>query len=75
VQLGEKGLHQIQYPFLELPKYAAGADPQALIDKLAASRLRTGGRRTKPGMPVSIGSAHQTATSGSGATKRPTGQW
>ncbi|HRI64003.1 MAG TPA: Rpn family recombination-promoting nuclease/putative transposase [Polyangium sp.] len=32
---GEKGLSQIQYAFLELPKYAAGDEPTSLIDKWA----------------------------------------
>ena len=32
---GEKGLPQVQYAFLELPKYAAGDAPEALIDKWA----------------------------------------
>ena len=32
---GEKGLPQVQYAFLELPKYSAGADPQTLVDKWA----------------------------------------
>ncbi len=32
---GEEGLPQVQYAFLELPKYAAGAEPQTLIDKWA----------------------------------------
>ena len=32
---GEKGLPQVQYAFLELPKYAAGDDPQTLVDKWA----------------------------------------
>jgi predicted transposase/invertase (TIGR01784 family) len=32
---GERGLSQVQYAFLELPKYAAGATPQTLIEKWA----------------------------------------
>lgn len=32
---GERGLPQIQYVFLELPKYAAGDAPKTLIDKWA----------------------------------------
>ena len=32
---GEVGLPQVQYAFLELPKYRAGADPQTLVDKWA----------------------------------------
>lgn len=32
---GEKGLAQIQYAFLELPKYSAGSDPKTLVDKWA----------------------------------------
>jgi predicted transposase/invertase (TIGR01784 family) len=32
---GEKGLPQVQYTFLELPKYAAGDAPETLIDKWA----------------------------------------
>ena len=32
---GEKGLPQVQYAFLELPKYAAGDAPQTLVDKWA----------------------------------------
>ena len=32
---GAVGLAQIQYVFLELPKYAAGDDPQTLVDKWA----------------------------------------
>ena len=32
---GERGLSQIQYVFLELPKYAAGDEPRTLIDKWA----------------------------------------
>jgi hypothetical protein len=32
---GEKGLPQIQYAFLELPKYAAGDEPKTLVDKWA----------------------------------------
>ncbi len=32
---GERGLSQIQYVFLELPKYAAGNDPKSLVDKWA----------------------------------------
>ena len=31
----ERGLPQVQYAFLELPKYAAGDAPRALIDKWA----------------------------------------
>lgn len=30
-----KGLSQLQFVFLELPKYAAGNDPQTLVDKWA----------------------------------------
>jgi predicted transposase/invertase (TIGR01784 family) len=30
-----KGLRQVQYAFMELPKYGAGKDPQALVDKWA----------------------------------------
>jgi predicted transposase/invertase (TIGR01784 family) len=32
---GEKGLPQVQYAFLELPKYAAGDAPETLVDKWA----------------------------------------
>ncbi|MEO5729382.1 MAG: Rpn family recombination-promoting nuclease/putative transposase [Byssovorax sp.] len=32
---GAVGLSQVQYVFLELPKYAAGDDPQTMIDKWA----------------------------------------
>jgi predicted transposase/invertase (TIGR01784 family) len=32
---GERGLSQVQYTFLELPKYAAGDAPETLIDKWA----------------------------------------
>ena len=32
---GHKGLRQIQYAFLELPKYGAGKAPETLIDKWA----------------------------------------
>jgi predicted transposase/invertase (TIGR01784 family) len=32
---GERGLPQVQYVFLELPKYAAGDAPETLIDKWA----------------------------------------
>lgn len=32
---GEVGLPQVQYVFLELPKYAAGTTPETLIDKWA----------------------------------------
>jgi predicted transposase/invertase (TIGR01784 family) len=32
---GERGLPQVQYAFLELPKYAAGDAPQALVDRWA----------------------------------------
>jgi predicted transposase/invertase (TIGR01784 family) len=32
---GERGLPQIQYAFLELPKYAAGDAPRTLVDKWA----------------------------------------
>ncbi len=32
---GEKGLPQIQYAFLELPKYSAGDAPETLIDRWA----------------------------------------
>ena len=32
---GHKGLRQVQYAFLELPKYRAGKDPETLIDKWA----------------------------------------
>ena len=31
----QKGLRQVQYAFLELPKYGAGNDPETLIDKWA----------------------------------------
>ena len=34
-QSGHKGLRQVQYAFLELPKYRAGADPETLVDKWA----------------------------------------
>ena len=34
-QSGVKGLPQIQYTFLELPKYAAGDDPRSLVDRWA----------------------------------------
>jgi predicted transposase/invertase (TIGR01784 family) len=32
---GHKGLRQVQYAFLELPKYSAGKNPETLIDKWA----------------------------------------
>ena len=32
---GHKGLRQVQYSFLELPKYTAGNDPETLVDKWA----------------------------------------
>jgi hypothetical protein len=32
---GERGLPQVQYAFLELPKYAAGTAPQTLVDRWA----------------------------------------
>ena len=32
---GEQGMPQVQYAFLELPKYQAGANPQTLVDKWA----------------------------------------
>jgi predicted transposase/invertase (TIGR01784 family) len=32
---GEKGMPQIQYAFLELPKYVAGTSPQTLVDEWA----------------------------------------
>jgi predicted transposase/invertase (TIGR01784 family) len=32
---GERGLPQVQYAFLELPKYGAGGAPETLIDKWA----------------------------------------
>ncbi|HBL27545.1 MAG TPA: hypothetical protein DD490_11975, partial [Acidobacteria bacterium] len=32
---GALGLSQVQYVFLELPKYAAGDDPQGTIDRWA----------------------------------------
>jgi predicted transposase/invertase (TIGR01784 family) len=32
---GHKGLRQVQYSFLELPKYAAGSEPETLVDKWA----------------------------------------
>lgn len=32
---GERGLSQVQYVFLELPKYTAGDTPEALVDKWA----------------------------------------
>ncbi len=32
---GHKGLGQVQYAFLELPKYSAGDDPESLVDKWA----------------------------------------
>jgi hypothetical protein len=32
---GHKGLRQIQYAFLELPKYDAGQEPESLIEKWA----------------------------------------
>ncbi|EYF05383.1 Rpn family recombination-promoting nuclease/putative transposase [Chondromyces apiculatus] len=32
---GEVGLPQVQYAFLELPKYEAGAEPQTLVEKWA----------------------------------------
>ena len=32
---GHKALGQVQYAFLELPKYSAGEDPETLIDKWA----------------------------------------
>ncbi|MFO0603080.1 MAG: Rpn family recombination-promoting nuclease/putative transposase [Polyangiales bacterium] len=34
-QSGQKGLRQVQYTFLELPKYGAGASPETLVDKWA----------------------------------------
>ncbi len=33
--LGERGLGQVQYVFLELPKYTAGDAPESLVDKWA----------------------------------------
>jgi predicted transposase/invertase (TIGR01784 family) len=32
---GATGLSQVQYTFLELPKYSAGAEPKSLVDKWA----------------------------------------
>jgi predicted transposase/invertase (TIGR01784 family) len=32
---GERGMSQVQYAFLELPKYRAGATPRTLVDKWA----------------------------------------
>jgi predicted transposase/invertase (TIGR01784 family) len=32
---GERGMPQVQYAFLELPKYQAGADPQTLVERWA----------------------------------------
>ena len=32
---GERGLPQVQYAFLELPKFAAGDAPETLVDKWA----------------------------------------
>ena len=32
---GHKALRQVQYAFLELPKYAAGDEPESLVDKWA----------------------------------------
>ncbi|MEO5728853.1 MAG: PD-(D/E)XK nuclease family transposase, partial [Byssovorax sp.] len=32
---GEKGMPQVQYAFLELPKYDAGDDPETLVDRWA----------------------------------------
>jgi predicted transposase/invertase (TIGR01784 family) len=32
---GERGLSQVQYAFLELPKYAAGDEPRTLVEKWA----------------------------------------
>src|SRR5262245_18002561 len=32
---GERGLSQVQYVFLELPKYAAGDMPESVVDKWA----------------------------------------
>jgi len=32
---GVRGLSQVQYAFLELPKYAAGGEPQTLVDRWA----------------------------------------
>ena len=34
-QSGHKGLRQVQYAFLELPKYGAGKAPETLVDKWA----------------------------------------
>ena len=34
-QSGHKGLRQVQYAFLELPKYRAGKNPETLVDKWA----------------------------------------
>jgi predicted transposase/invertase (TIGR01784 family) len=34
-QSGHKGLRQVQYAFLELPKYGAGEEPESLVDKWA----------------------------------------
>ncbi len=39
---GEPGLPQVQYVFLELPKYAAGDAPQTLIDRWAYFFRETG---------------------------------
>jgi predicted transposase/invertase (TIGR01784 family) len=38
---GEGGLSQVQYAFLELPKYAAGDAPESLVDKWAYLFLET----------------------------------
>ncbi|MEO5731329.1 MAG: Rpn family recombination-promoting nuclease/putative transposase [Byssovorax sp.] len=32
---GEQGMPQVQYAFLELPKYQAGAEPQSVVEKWA----------------------------------------
>jgi predicted transposase/invertase (TIGR01784 family) len=34
-QSGHRGLRQVQYTFLELPKYSAGKGPETLVDKWA----------------------------------------
>jgi predicted transposase/invertase (TIGR01784 family) len=45
---GQPGLPQVQYTFLELPKYAAGASPESLVDKWAYFFRETKGLNVVP---------------------------
>lgn len=45
---GRTGLTQIQFVFLELPKYEGGSDPQSLVDKWAYFFREAGNLRTIP---------------------------